>query len=489
MGIRLINYVANQLQSPALYTDAFANRPPYGQYGRLFMSTDTKQIFQDLTTGWSLIADAGSGSGNLQQITANGNTTTYGIIITGNDLTVNGGGRIYNQSLTNGGVLFPSGGSGLISQDNTNFVWDATNFRLGLGTATPGVRLDVHSSSGINAQFNGTGTNNATLQLQNAGTSKWTIGNYYNSGNNDFNIYDNVNTTYRAQFLSSGYAIFPNSVIIGSTNRTSSYGFDVYTSAYFRSNIYNLNYLQGSVLFAGASGLINQNNSQLNWDNTNNIFGVGAIPLVSTGAKFQVEQSGTSNIVAIRRGDSSNTGSSRILFQAYNASSIIQNTGIVEAGLNNSATSGYLSLYAGTTGVNLKIYENTGNVLIGGTYTDTGQKLQISGETRSATYSTSANSKISENSGSVPAATATTIFSNFTTNGGSFVLVTGKTAAGDWFFDTVVVNNDNSATALSSQNGGGPPVRIYSVSTNNLRLTVATALSSFFCFGLSAKYS
>lgn len=50
MGIRLINYVNNQLQTPALYTDAFAGRPAAGIYGRLFMSTDTKEIFQDLTT-------------------------------------------------------------------------------------------------------------------------------------------------------------------------------------------------------------------------------------------------------------------------------------------------------------------------------------------------------------------------------------------------------------------------------------------------------
>jgi hypothetical protein len=82
--------------------------------------------------------------------------------------------------------------------------------------------------------------------------------------------------------------------------------------------------------------------------------GIGATPLTTTAAALQIEQA-QSNIVAIRRANCSNTGNSRVLFQAYNASGTIQNTGIVEAGLDSSATNGYIGFYAGTAAMNMKI--------------------------------------------------------------------------------------------------------------------------------------
>jgi 3D (Asp-Asp-Asp) domain-containing protein len=74
---------------------------------------------------------------------------------------------------------------------------------LGIGTATPGAPLDIHST-GTNAQFNGTGTNNAYLVFQNAGTSKWRIGNLYNAGANSFEIYDVLNATTILTILNTG---------------------------------------------------------------------------------------------------------------------------------------------------------------------------------------------------------------------------------------------------------------------------------------------
>jgi hypothetical protein len=46
------------------------------------------------------------------------------------------------SGLTSGSVLF-TGSGGLISQDNANLFWDNANKRLGIGTATPGAKLDV----------------------------------------------------------------------------------------------------------------------------------------------------------------------------------------------------------------------------------------------------------------------------------------------------------------------------------------------------------
>jgi hypothetical protein len=58
MSLRVYYEVLNQKGSPALYTDTLANRPAFGFQGRLFISTDTAQIYEDTGSAWSLIADA-----------------------------------------------------------------------------------------------------------------------------------------------------------------------------------------------------------------------------------------------------------------------------------------------------------------------------------------------------------------------------------------------------------------------------------------------
>jgi hypothetical protein len=231
MSIRVDQEILNQKGTPAFNAANYASRPAAGFLGRIFISTDTYQIYRDEGTGWSLIADAGSGSGNLQSVTFNGNTTTYGI-------NIQGGATLSINGLVSGGILFSDGISGVVTQDATTLFWDNTNKRLGLGTATPGVRLDVHSSSGINATFNGTGVTNAVTSYQSAGTSKWSIGNYVSSAvANDFCIYDNVNTTYRLYVHNTGVINIPTSLIIGSTTPTTSYALDVTGSGNFTSSL------------------------------------------------------------------------------------------------------------------------------------------------------------------------------------------------------------------------------------------------------------
>lgn len=60
-GIEIYNYVSNQKGSPALYSDIFANRPAAGFLGRLFISTDTLEIYRDTGTAWALISGGGGG--------------------------------------------------------------------------------------------------------------------------------------------------------------------------------------------------------------------------------------------------------------------------------------------------------------------------------------------------------------------------------------------------------------------------------------------
>jgi hypothetical protein len=172
MSLRVHYEILNQKGTPAFFSDTYANRPAFGFAGRVFISTDTGQIFEDTGSAWSLIADAGVGGGTLASVCANGNTTSTGIVITAGN--------------------------------------------LGINTSSPGAPLDIHGT-GTNAQFNGTGTNNAYLQFQNAGTSKWRIGNTYNAGANSFGIYNNGLATNALSFNSTtNEAIFSGSVGIGS---------------------------------------------------------------------------------------------------------------------------------------------------------------------------------------------------------------------------------------------------------------------------------
>jgi hypothetical protein len=159
--------VLNQKGSPAWFSDTFANIPTFGFKGRMFISIDTFAFYRDTGTGWDLIGGPGIG-------------------------TLTGSGTTGQVSFFNGTQVLTG---------NNNLFWDNTNSRLGINTTTPGVALDIHAT-GTNAQFNGTGTSNAYLAFQNAGASKWRIGNTYNAGANSFDIY-NVGLTTTILSISS----------------------------------------------------------------------------------------------------------------------------------------------------------------------------------------------------------------------------------------------------------------------------------------------
>ena len=366
MSIRLIADVVNQLGSPALYSNSLANRPPAGFGGRLFISSDTHEIYQDVITGWNLIADAGAGAGTLDSVTHNGNTTTWGINILGGDLTLQATQKLYVLGLANGGVLFPSSGSGLIDQDTTNFVWDNTNKYLGIGTNAPSAPFDIHSGSNVMQQLNSTGTNNSFLAFLNQDIGKWRIGNLYGGGNNDMVIYDTANGTYRAYFTNTGYTILPNSVIIGSSSRSSSYTLDVTGSGKFTAGLSLSTFTAGSVLFTGTGGLVSQNNSKFFWDDTTNTLGIG------TATPTQISTFTTLEI----RGA---TGGGIKIGKTATAQFNIQQDGS-SAYFNNTANG---NIYFYTNNIEAGRITNSQNLIIG-TTSDTGDKLQVSGN---ATFS------------------------------------------------------------------------------------------------------
>jgi len=78
--------------------------------------------------------------------TLNQNTTGTAANVTGTVAVANGGTGT-TTAFTDGSVVF-AGASGVYSQDNASLFWDDTNNRLGVGTATPAVKLEVSSAAG-----------------------------------------------------------------------------------------------------------------------------------------------------------------------------------------------------------------------------------------------------------------------------------------------------------------------------------------------------
>lgn len=113
-GIYVDFSVNNQLNSPALNSNTFANRPAAGQTGRLFISTDTFEIYRDNGTSWDLIGGPGSST-----ITGSGTATQ---------------------------VAYFSGAQAITG--NNNLWFNPTNAHLGIGTNAPSGLL--HADGGAN---------------------------------------------------------------------------------------------------------------------------------------------------------------------------------------------------------------------------------------------------------------------------------------------------------------------------------------------------
>lgn len=156
---------------------------------------------------------------------------------------------------TTGSVLFVGPGP-VFAQDNTNFFWDDTNNRLGIGNNTPAELLSlglVGTTLGV-MSLAGSTAGKITIQPP-ATTDIWTLTLPSDNGiNGDVLITDGAGVTHwGAPQISIGDAIFDAT--------------------------------PGSVLFVGAGGILQQDNPNFFYDDTNNRLGIGTN---SPGAKLQL---------------------------------------------------------------------------------------------------------------------------------------------------------------------------------------------------------
>jgi hypothetical protein len=493
MSVRVFFDILNQKGTPAMYTASFSERPPFGYNGRLFIATDTRQIYEDMGDRWELIADAGAGSGNLQSVTSNGNYTST-------DIDMLSGNLIYRK-LSPGSVLFLNS-SDIVTEDNTNFFWDDTLNRLGIGTNTPTATFDVHSADNVIQQLNATSTNNSLLSFLNQGTGKWRIGNFYNSANNDFYIFDVFSGVPRLYITNTGYTIIPTNVIIGSSNRSSAYGLDSYVSANFQSTLR----VQGASTFLsqinGTFGVFSGDLSGLNGYFSGKV-GIGA----STTPVYNLEVSSTGGSQRIRVGTLQNNDNTPKFEAITSNGTTIGNSAWLKVNDGAGFTLGS-SQYTKTGGDSgnfanlsaevetISIFVSTSNNVLIGTTTDNGAKLQVSGN---ATIGNSINISQIDNSkcaiGSYvnqdgSAVNLSTLFPyiTFTSNFiGITMTITGTNASGTsqiWTYNACRVNTGTTfAVGLVNSTGsmGGTPTISFS-GTNSAPILTLSGYSYFSVF-------
>jgi hypothetical protein len=163
--------VLNQRATPAFYADTLANRPAAGFAGRVFISTDTFDLYRDNGSTWDLLSPANAG-------------------------TITGGGSLYRV-----GIWTSTSNLG----ESNNLVFDYSLNRLGINTNAPTASLDVHGTTNVIAQLNQITTGqNALLTFQDNSVGKWRLGNIYNAAANDFGIVDITNTLQRLTIKNTG---------------------------------------------------------------------------------------------------------------------------------------------------------------------------------------------------------------------------------------------------------------------------------------------
>jgi hypothetical protein len=385
--------ILNQRQTPAFFADTFANRPAASFVGRVFISTDTYDLYRDTGSAWVLLSPSstagvtGSGSNGSIALWNGTDTITYDVnllwdgtensltankfvkaggtsaqilaadgssITAGTNITISGGTISASGGITGSGainqVAFFSGASAITGENN--LFWDSTNNHFGINTNTPGTSLDVHHDQSTIAILNQTiATNDARIGFQNNGVGLWRIGAFYNAGSNDFAIFDAVNSLERFSVKNTGQTF------VGSQTTTS--GRFVVNSAVSDNHI---------VVIGANAPSLRINNA-----------GTGATQQIG----FGISTAANNFIQGSVNGDmcvfNSNTTASPILFGVFNG------TNTQEAARVSAAR----------------------NFLVGG-IVDSGEKLQVSGTaliTGVATFNSSinANSVILKNSG-VPAA-------------------------------------------------------------------------------------
>lgn len=346
--------ILNQLGSPSINSNTFANRPAAGQIGRLFVSTDTFEIYRDNGTTWDLIGGPGSST-----ITGTGTATQV---------------AYFTSSQAIG--------------SSSNLYWDNTNIRLGIGTSTPSVRLDIHGTGNMLHINSTSATANAVMSFQRTGTNVWRVGDHYNGGSNYFELHNSVLANNAIQ-------------IDAATNKSIFTSIENYVSGLARANYFDftLNLPNGTTI--SSPNAVASLGSTLNL----NIAGSATLPAGSrsgvdlfngvnftSAGTFTINQAGTirafSNVTSGWAFNGSAIGTithlagMRVLFPTNSGTAINVTTNYALLINDQTANAGTIT-YTNRWGIYQEgasdLNYMAANLLLGSTI-NTGEKLQVTGD-------------------------------------------------------------------------------------------------------------
>ena len=352
-GIELYNDVLNQLGSPALYSDIFANRPSFGYTGRLFISTDTLEIYRDTGTAWQLLS---SGGGGVNIYNSNGSlTAARTMTMAGFSLTFSGGAtaatlNVNANNNVNRQIKYQTGGV-------DRWEWLVSGNETGTANAGSDISLRAYNDAGVYI--------NPALTIR-RGTSK-------------FELYSNEAFTSGGGVGYVGYYMSGQATYVGALSITGNPQGSIYNLFTFTNN--------GSPTFA-ASNIVSSlsNVTRLSGGNgtvtmTQAAGGVRAFSNINSYTQYNLTNNVTishyAGFNALGVDDIAASGGILTLTNAYQVLiNSLDEYGEVAAGtLVMTNRWGIYQVAALDTN-----YLN-GNTLIGST-TSTGEKLQVTGTAR-----------------------------------------------------------------------------------------------------------
>jgi len=379
-------------------------------------------------------------------------------------------------------------GSGNLAQDNSNFAWDGTNHRLGLGNNSPLYTLDVYNASDVSAfhirtgassddglYFNAGASGGATISIgaKNTGGT-WQarsataglidiqssgLGYYFNTG---LTIGGNFTPTRKFLIDSSG------NVLIGDTSATTGkLQIETQDSVYGQFQIANTsNNAEASIAFISGATAIGTSPTSTN--GTDHVWAVGAGVFSIGGAKFGISNAAASGpIITI-------DGTNYRLGVGQNNSSPTTTLDI-----GNPSTTASIALRAGSTSSvssastgRIRYNESTQHFEIsenGGSYVEAGKNVSNSANandfqitttssTTVATFTapTAGNYLINVSYRVATTTTDVTLIASYTNSAGSqtvtFVPLT-STAVGTYTVSPVLINTTASAITITATAG------------------------------------